>query len=241
MQDTDDNRLRESRSGVFKMSNSNSAFQSQHSFARASSADRDHEALVKAAMQEAARHPERHRMTALPSKTKSSVEVIDVKKLTTSQKRLVLSRAMETSGQDNERLLNQIRQRQDRCDWALSVLLTALVNYLHTTYTAALFTHAKVWYHMHIAYAVTATVSVALHAGYVNLNFAAWAYRVGLERSRVEIQFTNINYEAEVLIGSSGLPSVSNSFKNLALVLSLTLYAAAVSAAPNAACNKGSC
>ena len=53
---------------------------------------------------------------------------------------------------------------------------------------------------------------------------AAWAYRVGLERSKVEIQFTNINYEAEVLIGSSGLPSVSNSFKNLALVLALTLY-----------------
>ncbi|KAL0031878.1 hypothetical protein WJX79_002852 [Trebouxia sp. C0005] len=154
MQDTDDNRLRQSRSGAFEMSNSHSAFQSQHSFARASSADHDHESLVKAAMEEAARHPERHRMTALPSKAKSSVEVIDVKRLTTSQKRLVLSRAMETSGQDNERLLNQIRQRQDR---------------------------------------------------------------VGLERSKVEIQFTNINYEAEVLIGSSGLPSVSNSFKNLAL------------------------
>ncbi|DBA97183.1 TPA: hypothetical protein ACH3X1_014944 [Trebouxia sp. C0004] len=156
MEDTDDSRLRESHSGAFEMSNGNSAFQSQHSFARASSADHDHEALVKAAMQEAARHPERHRMTALPSKTKSSVKVIDVKKMTTSQKRLVLSRAMETSGQDNERLLNQIRQRQDR---------------------------------------------------------------VGLERSRVEIQFTNINYEAEVLIGSSGLPSVSNSFKNIALTL----------------------
>lgn len=224
MQDTDDNRLRQSRSGAFEMSNSHSAFQSQHSFARASSADHDHESLVKAAMEEAARHPERHRMTALPSKAKSSVEVIDVKRLTTSQKRLVLSRAMETSGQDNERLLNQIRQRQDRCDWAL----TALVHYLFTIYTAALFTLAKVWYNMHIAYAIIVAVSVALHAGYVILNIAAWAYRVGLERSKVEIQFTNINYEAEVLIGSSGLPSVSNSFKNLALVLSLTLYPAAV-------------
>ena len=237
MQDTDDSRLQESRSGAFEMSNSNSAFQSQHSFARASSADHDHEALVKAAMQEAARHPERHRMTALPSKTKTSVEVIDVKKLTTSQKRLVLSRAMETSGQDNERLLNQIRQRQDRCDWALSVMLTAFVHYLFTIYTAALVTFAKVWYNMHIAYAVTV---VALHAGYVNLNIASRAYRVGLERSKVEIQFTNINYEAEVLIGSSGLPSVSNSFKNLALVLSLTLYPAAVSAAQNTACKQGS-
>ena len=46
----------------------------------------------------------------------------------------------------------------------------------------------------------------------------AWAPRVGLERSKVAIQFRDINYEAEVLIGSSGLPSVSNSFKNLALV-----------------------
>jgi hypothetical protein len=51
---------------------------------------------------------------------------------------------METSGQDNERLLNQIRQRQDRCDWALSAVLTALVHYLFTIYTAALVTLAKV-------------------------------------------------------------------------------------------------
>ena len=143
MQDTDDSRLRQSRSGAFEMSNSHSAFQSQHSFARASSANHDHESLVKAAMEEAARHPERHRMTALPSKAKNSVEVIDVKKLTTSQKRLVLSRAMETSGQDNERLLNQIRQRQDRCDWALSVLLTALVHYLFTICTATPVTLAR--------------------------------------------------------------------------------------------------
>ena len=51
-----------------------------------------------------------------------------------------------------------------------------------------------------------------------NLILPAWVPRVGLERSKVAIQFRDINYEAEVLIGSSGLPSVSNSFKNLALV-----------------------
>jgi hypothetical protein len=79
-----------------------------------------------------------------------------------------------------------------------------------------------------------------LHAGHVNFKIAAWAYRVGLERSKVEIQFTNINYEAEVLIGSAGLPSVSNSFKKLALVISLTLYPAAVLAAQNSACRQGS-
>ena len=39
--------------------------------------------------------------------------------------------------------------------------------------------------------------------------------RVGVERSKVQIQFKDINYEAEVLIGSSGLPSVGNSFKKL--------------------------
>ena len=31
----------------------------------------------------------------------------------------------------------------------------------------------------------------------------------------MQIQFRDISYEAEVLIGASGLPSVSNSFKNL--------------------------
>ena len=80
---------------------SNSAFRSQHSFGRESTTEEDHESLVRAAMEEANQHPHRHRMTALPSKTKSSVQVIDVNKLTTSKKRLVLSRAMETSGQDN--------------------------------------------------------------------------------------------------------------------------------------------
>ena len=74
----------------------------------------DHESLVRAAMQEAADRPDRHRMAVLPSKNKSSVQMIDVKKLTTSKKRLVLSRAMETSGQDNERLLTKVRERQDR-------------------------------------------------------------------------------------------------------------------------------
>ena len=39
--------------------------------------------------------------------------------------------------------------------------------------------------------------------------------RVGVERSKVQVQFRDISYEAEVLIGSSGLPSVGNSFKKL--------------------------
>ncbi|KAL0038217.1 hypothetical protein WJX79_008741 [Trebouxia sp. C0005] len=57
---------------------------------------------------------------------------------------------METKGQDNERLLTKIRERQDR---------------------------------------------------------------VGLERSRVAVQFKDVSYEAEVLVGSAGLPSVSNTFR----------------------------
>ena len=123
MEDTDDFHRRES---PYKsaLNMSNSAFRSQHSFASRASGDHDHESLVRAAMQEASEHPHRHRMTALPSKTKSSVQVVDVKSLTISQKRLVLSRAMETSGQDNERLLNQIRQRQDRCAKVPQALLS---------------------------------------------------------------------------------------------------------------------
>lgn len=39
-----------------------------------------------------------------------------------------------------------------------------------------------------------------------------------MERSRVEVQFRDVNYEAEVLLGSAGLPAVSNVFKKLALV-----------------------
>ena len=113
MEHTADNRPRHSsRGSVFDMTSS--AFRSQHSFYTESTAHDDHESLVRAAMQEAAGHPGRHRMAVLPSKNKRSVQLIDVKKLTTSKKRLVLSRAMETSGQDNEKLLTKIRERQDR-------------------------------------------------------------------------------------------------------------------------------
>ena len=113
MEGTDDHRAANtSRGSVFEMTGS--AFHSQHSFHRQSTAEDDHESLLRAAMEQAAEHPERHRMAVLPSRNKSSVQVIDVKKLTTSKKKLVLSRAMETSGQDNERLLTKIRERQDR-------------------------------------------------------------------------------------------------------------------------------
>ena len=113
MDDTDDRPARSRRNSMF--GTSRSAFHSQHSFHRRTAADDDYELLVRAAMEEAENHPERHRMAVIPSESRKNMAVIDVNKLTTSKKRLVLSRAMETSGQDNERLLTKIRERQDRC------------------------------------------------------------------------------------------------------------------------------
>lgn len=112
MDDTDDHRSRSGRASMFE--SSRSAFRSQHSFQRNTSVTDDHESLVRAAMEEADKHPERHRMVVVPSRSKKNLALVDVSKLTTSKKRLVLSRAMETSGQDNERLLSKIRERQDR-------------------------------------------------------------------------------------------------------------------------------
>ena len=113
MGDTDDRRPRSRPHSM--LGTSRSAFRSEHSFQRSTTADDDHELLVRAAMEEAENHPERHRMAVIPSKSRKKLAVVDVHKLTTSKKRLVLSRAMETSGQDNERLLTKIRERQDRC------------------------------------------------------------------------------------------------------------------------------
>ena len=70
--------------------------------------------VVQAAMEEAYQQPDGHRLAVLPSRANSSVAVIEVKNLTTSNQQLILSRAMETKGQDNERLLTKIRERQDR-------------------------------------------------------------------------------------------------------------------------------
>ena len=44
-------------------------------------------------------------------------------------------------------------------------------------------------------------------------------FRVGVERSRVAVQFRDVSFEAEVLVGSAGLPSVSNTFKTWAQVM----------------------
>ena len=111
MEDTDDHRHSASPKSIFEMGSS--AFQSQHSFCRESTTAHDHESLIRAAMEEAAGHPERHRMAVRPSASKRNIAVINVKKLTTSNKQLVLSRAMETGGQDNAKLLTKIRDRQD--------------------------------------------------------------------------------------------------------------------------------
>lgn len=42
---------------------------------------------------------------------------------------------------------------------------------------------------------------------------------MGVERSKVEVQFRDLFVQAEVLIGDSGLPTVSNSFKGLLEVI----------------------
>ncbi len=43
--------------------------------------------------------------------------------------------------------------------------------------------------------------------------------RVGVERARVAVQFRDVSFEAQVLVGSAGLPSVSNTFKSWAQVM----------------------
>lgn len=102
---------------VLDLQHDDSAFQSQLSSGHDLEATpaRDAEPVIKAAMEDTLQHPAGHRLAVLPSRAYSSVAVMDVAKLTTSDQQLVLSRAMETEGQDNERLLTKIRERQDRC------------------------------------------------------------------------------------------------------------------------------
>ena len=102
---------------VLDLQQDDSAFQSQLSSGHGleATAARDAEPAIKAAMGDTLQHPTGHRLAVLPSRAYSSVAVIDIAKLTTSNQRLVLSRAMETEGQDNGRLLTKIRERQDRC------------------------------------------------------------------------------------------------------------------------------
>lgn len=135
MDDTDDHRCRSGRNSIFE--SGRSAFASQQSFQRSNSVNDDHESLVRAAMEEAEKHPERHRMAVMPSKSKKNMALVDVHNLTLSKKRLVLSRAMETSGQDNERLLTKIRERQDRYRTSRrnNPMLTCLHRDLYKNYT----------------------------------------------------------------------------------------------------------
>ncbi len=92
--------------------------------------------VVKAAMEEASQQPDGHRLAVLPSRANSSVDVIEVKNLMTSNQQLILSRAMETKVQDNERLLTKIRERQDRYRHHMCLpfkLDTSLANMRHAS------------------------------------------------------------------------------------------------------------
>jgi len=112
------------------------AFLSQRPSVLESATAHNHAFVVKAAMEEASQHPDGHRLAVLPSRANSSVDVIEVKNLTTSNQQLVLSRAMETKGQDNERLLTKIRERQDRYRHHLCMPFefdTALANTRHAS------------------------------------------------------------------------------------------------------------
>lgn len=115
MADPDDHNLEtatSARSSVFNVSSS--AWHGEHSFRSESQRGDDYDELLRAAMQKAAEHPDAHRMAVVPTQAKSQINLLDVNKLTRSKKKLVVTRALDTSGQDNERLLQKIRARQDR-------------------------------------------------------------------------------------------------------------------------------
>lgn len=115
MAEPDDTRLESAasaRSSVFAVSSS--AWHGEHSFRSESLPNDDYDELVKAAMQKAAEHPDAHRMAVMPTENKSKINMLDVNKLTQSKKKLLVTRALSSSGQDNEKLLQKIRARQDR-------------------------------------------------------------------------------------------------------------------------------
>lgn len=115
MAEPDDTRLESAasaRSSVFAVSSS--AWHGEHSFRSESLPNDDYDELVKAAMQKAAEHPDAHRMAVMPTENKSKITTLDVNKLTQSKKKLLVTRALSSSGQDNEKLLQKIRARQDR-------------------------------------------------------------------------------------------------------------------------------
>lgn len=184
----------------------------------------NHAFVVKAAMEKASQQPDGHRLAVLPSRANSSVAVIEVENLTTSDQQLILSRAMETNGQDNERLLSKIRERQDRyrdhlcvqvaTNWCLpSKFVTALANMRHASIRQ-----------LDIS-ASMRRLTEAGHMPHSNVTrpsafktIMCLTFRVGVEWSRVAVQFRDVSFEAEVLVGSAGLPSVSNTFKTWAQV-----------------------
>lgn len=100
------------RSSVLNISSS--AFSGDHSFRATSPPHDDYDELMKEAMRKAAEHPDSHRMAVLPSKNRSRINMLDVNKLTKSKKNLLVTQALESTGQDNEILLQKIRARQNR-------------------------------------------------------------------------------------------------------------------------------
>lgn len=114
MADPDDHRLESTVSAHSSVFTASSAWHGEHTFRSETVPRDDYDELVRTAMQQAAEHPDSHRMAVFPTKTKSRINMLDVNKLTQSKKKLMVTRALESSGQDNEKLLRKIRARQDR-------------------------------------------------------------------------------------------------------------------------------
>jgi hypothetical protein len=137
---------------------------------------------------------------------------------------VLLDEALETEEQDNTELLSKYRQRLDRCGLAgksskglhvlagSSDLLVCLLILYHSTLPAK---HVMA-YHTHecVLGSSDAICRCPLAAPLV-----AAVCRAGVELSKVEVKFTDLNISADVLVGSRAMPTVLNAFVNKPLEL----------------------
>lgn len=151
----------------------------------------DEESLKWAALQKL---PTYDRMRTAIMKTidadgKTSQAEVDVRNLSYEDRQQIISKLLRVTEEDNERFLLKFRERIDRCDRNLALILSPSPT-------------------LPFSFAILSQISCEFMC--FTKSPRSEYFRVGIVLPKIEVRFEHLNVEADVYVGSRALPTLPN-------------------------------
>lgn len=151
----------------------------------------DEESLKWAAIQKL---PTYDRMRTAIMKTidadgKTSQAEVDVRNLSYEDRQQIISKLLRVTEEDNERFLLKFRERIDRCDRNLALILSPSPT-------------------LPFSFAILSQISCEFMC--FTKSPRSEYFRVGIVLPKIEVRFEHLNVEADVYVGSRALPTLPN-------------------------------